>query len=168
MKRRTVLAGGATVVAGLAGCVGGGGNGSESGVTIETDSPTAVVKSWHRLKFRADLEEKKARAANVLHNDSSRLDSIETQETENVADNEMSNLTAEVIEEDLTEDELYAAVDRLISNETLAEVVKGETARVRATYELTTEEGFGGEAEIVHIVATENGEWQILRSIPQR
>jgi hypothetical protein len=166
MQRRTFLSASGVLI-GLSGCVGGD-DGGESGesVTIETDSPTAVVESWHRFEFEASLAEKKRRAGELFHDENPRLDAIQSQEIENVADNEIDDLQAEVVDEGLTDEQL----EEVFVNGSVIEAVAAEPeapVRVRATYQLTTEGGFGGEAVVEHIVGTENGEWQILRSLPQ-
>ena len=166
MKRRTLLAGVGTVTLGvLAGCVGGG---SGSGLTVKTDSPTAVVESWHRLNY-TDPETERERAAEVFHSDSHHLDTIESGEGQNYADNELDRIETELLTRDLGMDALYSRAGGFHDNGTLRRMATEEqTARVQARLEFTTEGGQTGTPTWNHLVVTENGQWQILLlTLPQ-
>lgn len=159
-RRRFIgVVGGGMATIGLAGCLGLGG-GDNGGLTVETDSPGAVLESWYRLLY-ADSSESEGRLADVWHDESPVLDTEGGQGGQLTGEFEVVDTS--VVTEGLTESELQERLEVWVDGETVSRLAnEQETAIVEATTRVTLETGQSEEGTERYLAVTENGEWQLM------
>jgi hypothetical protein len=171
MERRQFIVGASTAAGiALAGCLGGGGGESPED-KIETDSPEAVVESWNRGLNEIDLEELEALAEAAYHSQSplfERYQSNNESQGQYTDDVSIESVETTVLAENLNESTLQEELRGFdVSDETIAQLANDEeTARVEATV-TSSVEGFDRTSTETteYVVATEDGEWQLLLGI---
>jgi hypothetical protein len=165
-RRQYIAAAGTAATIALAGCSGGG---------SDTGSPEAVVEAWINLQDGGASESDIEEAKDLLHSASPLLEVIEEGNTTNTTDEDISidSVETEVTEENLSESELEEEFQFLfggapgfeaqIDNETKSTIAE-ENAVVEATVERSGDDVSEDRQETTtnYLVATEDGEWQII------
>jgi len=164
MHRRRFIAGVCTATSiGVAGCLG-----DDGGTDVDTSSPDAVVESYHRQGIEVDSDGLLDLMEAAYHSDSPILQQMQDGEDgqgELTDELELESLDVTVVEEGLSESDLQQALGFFDtpSDERIAEIAaQAETARVEATKTVSLNGQSSDPATTEHVVATEDGEWQIL------
>lgn len=169
MHRRSFVTGVAVVTGGLAGCLGDNDDSS-----IDTSGPEAVVESWHREVVDISTDELESLTEAAYHSQAPFL--VAMQESDGDGQGEFTgeldveSIETEVLERGLGASALQEALgfQDTPDDETLDEIASNEeTARVEDTVELSLD-GQSSTSTEVHIVVTENDEWQILHDVPSQ